>query len=42
LGGHWYLDAYLRHTSLDREITDSPLIDRSHSQSALLALAYRF
>lgn len=42
LGGHWYLDAYVRHTSLDREITRSPLIDRSHSQSALVALAYRF
>ena len=42
LSGRWYLDAYVRYTSLDREISASPLVEKSHGETALVSLAYRF
>jgi outer membrane scaffolding protein for murein synthesis (MipA/OmpV family) len=42
LSGRWYLDAYVRYTSLDHEISSSPLVAKSHGETALVSLAYRF
>lgn len=42
LSAHWYLNAYLRGTALDRAVSRSPLVDRSHAVTGLAAIAYRF
>jgi len=40
LGGSWGLFGYLRHTWLDRAVTDSPIVDRSVVYSGVLAVTY--
>ncbi|GGC63575.1 MipA/OmpV family protein [Undibacterium terreum] len=42
VGGNWYVNANLRRTWLDSEISRSPLVGRHSVDSGVLAVSYRF